>query len=90
MIETADNLAGDYDITREAADAYALRSQQSTAAARADNRFAIFLASAILGLRLTAIRQHAWRSKRIRQHNLNYTQLTDDPQALHTHQFQRR
>ena len=36
MIETADNLAGDYDITREAADAYALRSQQSTAAARAE------------------------------------------------------
>ncbi|HUD92689.1 acetyl-CoA C-acetyltransferase [Sphingobium sp.] len=40
MMETADNLARDYDITREKADAYALRSQQRAAAAWADSRFA--------------------------------------------------
>ncbi|MEW4449313.1 acetyl-CoA C-acetyltransferase [Qipengyuania sp. JC766] len=33
MIETADNLAKDYGITREAADAFALRSHQNAAAA---------------------------------------------------------
>jgi len=33
MIETAENLAKDYDITREAADAYAARSHQRAAAA---------------------------------------------------------
>ncbi|WP_024813606.1 acetyl-CoA C-acetyltransferase [Acidovorax sp. JHL-3] len=39
MIETAENLARDYGITREAADAYALRSHQRTAAAWAAGRF---------------------------------------------------
>src|SRR3546814_21061421 len=33
MIETAENLAKDYDITREQADAYAVRSHQRAAAA---------------------------------------------------------
>ena len=33
MIETAENLAKDYDITREAADAFAVRSHQNAAAA---------------------------------------------------------
>ncbi|MGB3740010.1 MAG: acetyl-CoA C-acyltransferase, partial [Pontixanthobacter sp.] len=33
MIETAENLAADYDISREASDAYALRSHQNAAAA---------------------------------------------------------
>lgn len=40
MMETADNLARDYGITREEADAYALASQQRAAAAWADERFA--------------------------------------------------
>ena len=40
MIETAENLARDYAITREAADAFALRSQQAAAAAWAQGRFA--------------------------------------------------
>ena len=39
MIETAENLAKDYDISREACDAYALQSQQRTAAAQAAGRF---------------------------------------------------
>ena len=39
MIETAENLARDYGITREEADAYALRSHQRTAAAWAAGRF---------------------------------------------------
>jgi acetyl-CoA C-acetyltransferase len=40
MMETADNLSQDYGITRDEADAYALRSQQRAAAAWADGRFA--------------------------------------------------
>ncbi len=40
MIETAENLARDYQITREQADAYALRSHQKAAAAWAAGRFA--------------------------------------------------
>jgi acetyl-CoA C-acetyltransferase len=40
MVETAENLAGDYGITREAADAFAVRSHQRAAAAWADGRFA--------------------------------------------------
>jgi acetyl-CoA C-acetyltransferase len=40
MIETAENLARDYAISREAADAFALRSQQRAAAAWAAGRFA--------------------------------------------------
>ncbi len=40
MIETAENLARDYEITREAADAFALRSQQRAAAAWDEGRFA--------------------------------------------------
>ncbi|MHA7599910.1 acetyl-CoA C-acetyltransferase [Alicycliphilus sp. T452] len=40
MIETAENLARDYHITREQADAYALRSHQKAAAAWAAGRFA--------------------------------------------------
>ncbi|AVO49279.1 acetyl-CoA C-acyltransferase [Melaminivora suipulveris] len=39
MIETAENLARDYGITREEADAYALRSQQRAAAAWDAGRF---------------------------------------------------
>ncbi|MES2999517.1 MAG: acetyl-CoA C-acetyltransferase [Pseudomonadota bacterium] len=39
MIETAENLARDYGITREAADAFALRSQRRAAAAWSDGRF---------------------------------------------------
>ncbi|MFO1305991.1 MAG: acetyl-CoA C-acetyltransferase [Burkholderiales bacterium] len=40
MIETAENLAREYGITREEADAYALRSHQRAAAAWKDGRFA--------------------------------------------------
>ena len=40
MIETAENLARDYSITREEADAFALRSHQKAAAAWAAGRFA--------------------------------------------------
>lgn len=40
MIETAENLARDYAITREAADAYALRSHRRAAAAWAEGKFA--------------------------------------------------
>ena len=40
MIETAENLAKDYGITRAAADAFAARSHQRAAAAWADGRFA--------------------------------------------------
>ena len=40
MIETAENLARDYAITREQADAFALRSHQKAAAAWAAGRFA--------------------------------------------------
>jgi acetyl-CoA C-acetyltransferase len=40
MIETAENLARDHGITREAADAFALRSHQRAAAAWAEGRFA--------------------------------------------------
>ncbi|GAA4330730.1 acetyl-CoA C-acetyltransferase [Variovorax defluvii] len=40
MIETAENLARDYRITREAADAYALQSQQRAARAWSEGRFA--------------------------------------------------
>ena len=39
MIETAENLARDYGITRDEADAYAVRSHQRTAAAWAAGRF---------------------------------------------------
>lgn len=39
MIETAENLAREYGITREAADAYALRSHQRAAAAWASGKF---------------------------------------------------
>jgi acetyl-CoA C-acetyltransferase len=39
MIETAENLARDYDINREACDAYAARSHQRAAAAWRDGRF---------------------------------------------------
>jgi acetyl-CoA C-acetyltransferase len=40
MIETAENLARDYGISRDAADAFALRSQQRAAAAWETGRFA--------------------------------------------------
>jgi len=40
MMETADNLAQDYGITREDADDYAVRSQSRAAAAWAEGRFA--------------------------------------------------
>ncbi|MGB3845044.1 MAG: acetyl-CoA C-acetyltransferase [Sphingopyxis sp.] len=40
MIETAENLAKDYDISREACDAYAVRSHQNAAAAWAKGLFA--------------------------------------------------
>jgi acetyl-CoA C-acetyltransferase len=40
MIETAENLAGDYSITRAAADEYALQSQQKAAQAWESGRFA--------------------------------------------------
>ncbi len=40
MIETAENLATDYAITREEADAFALRSHQNAARAQSDNTFA--------------------------------------------------
>lgn len=40
MIETAENLAKDYGITREAADEFAVRSHQNAAAAWADGKFA--------------------------------------------------
>ena len=40
MIETAENLARDYAISRAAADAFAVRSQQRAAAAWAEGRFA--------------------------------------------------
>src|SRR6201999_850775 len=39
MIETADNLARDYQISREACDAYAARSHQRAAKAWADGKF---------------------------------------------------
>jgi acetyl-CoA C-acetyltransferase len=39
MIETADNLARDYQISREASDIYAARSHQRAAAAWADGKF---------------------------------------------------
>lgn len=39
MIETAENLARDFDITRDQADAFALRSHQRAAAAWAEGRF---------------------------------------------------
>ncbi|MEP3051902.1 MAG: acetyl-CoA C-acetyltransferase [Erythrobacter sp.] len=39
MIETAENLAKDYDISREDADAFAVRSHQNAAAAWADGKF---------------------------------------------------
>lgn len=40
MIETAENLARDYDIGRDEADAYAVRSHQRAAAAWAEGKFA--------------------------------------------------
>ncbi len=40
MIETAENLAKDYNVTREEADAYAVRSHQRATQAWADNKFA--------------------------------------------------
>lgn len=40
MIETAENLAKDYSITREEADAFAVRSHQNAATAWAENKFA--------------------------------------------------
>jgi acetyl-CoA C-acetyltransferase len=39
MIETAENLANDYNISREAADEYAVRSHQRAAAAWAEGKF---------------------------------------------------
>ena len=39
MIETAENLAKDYGISREEADAFALRSHQNAAKAQADDKF---------------------------------------------------
>ncbi|WP_199087341.1 acetyl-CoA C-acetyltransferase [Bosea sp. ASV33] len=39
MVETAENLARDYEITREAADSYAAQSQQRASAAWAEGRF---------------------------------------------------
>ena len=39
MMETADNVAADYGITREEADEYAVRSQQRAAAAWAEGKF---------------------------------------------------
>ena len=39
MLQTADNVARHYGVTREAQDAYALQSQQRTAAAQAAGRF---------------------------------------------------
>ena len=39
MIETAENLARDYQITRERSDAYAVRSHQRAAAAWAEGKF---------------------------------------------------
>ncbi len=39
MVETAENLARDYEISREAADAYAAQSQQRASAAWAEGRF---------------------------------------------------
>lgn len=39
MIETAENLASDYGITRAQADAYALRSHQNAARAQDENKF---------------------------------------------------
>lgn len=40
MIETAENVAARYGISREAQDAYALQSQQRTARAQGENKFA--------------------------------------------------
>jgi acetyl-CoA C-acetyltransferase len=40
MIETAENLARDYEIARDASDAFAVRSHQRAAAAWSDGRFA--------------------------------------------------
>src|SRR3546814_8146360 len=40
MIETAENVARDYGVTREASAAYAVRSHQRTAAAWGEGRFA--------------------------------------------------
>jgi acetyl-CoA C-acetyltransferase len=40
MVETAENLAKDFDISREAADSFAARSQQNAAAARDAGKFA--------------------------------------------------
>ena len=40
MLQTAENVSRKYGISREAQDAYALRSQQRTAAAQAEGRFA--------------------------------------------------
>ena len=40
MLQTADNVARHYKVTRESQDAYALQSQQRTAAAQAAGRFA--------------------------------------------------
>lgn len=40
MMETADNLAADYDVTREAADEYALLSHRRAASAWAEGKFA--------------------------------------------------
>jgi len=40
MIETAENLAKDYGISREAADAFAVRSHQNAARAWAEGKFA--------------------------------------------------
>jgi acetyl-CoA C-acetyltransferase len=45
MIETAENLARKYEISREDADAYAARSQQRAAAASADGRMAAEIVS---------------------------------------------
>lgn len=48
MPETAENLAKDWTITREAADAFALRSHQRAAAAWRDGRFADELVSVVV------------------------------------------
>jgi len=48
MIETAENIARDFNISREAADAYALRSHKRAAAAWAEGRFASEVVSVLV------------------------------------------
>ena len=67
MPETAENLATDYGITREAADAFAMRSHQRAAAAWREGRFADEVVSVTVPqkkgepLRLRARRRHPCR-----------------------------